>query len=325
MQAITVPESGGPDALTLTEVPDRVAGPGELLLTVAAAGVNRADINQREGHYPSPPGAPPWPGLEVSGTIAAVGAGVEGWSVGDTACALLPAGGYATAVTVRASHALPIPAGVDLIDAAALPETMATVWSNLVMLAGLRAGETLLVHGGSSGIGTTAIQVAKALGATVAVTAGSPEKLEACRTLGADILIDYRTQDYVERMLAETDGRGADVVLDPVGGAYLARNIDALAPHGRIVLIANLSGEDGSVSVRRLMGKWGTIHGTTLRARTDEEKDEIIRELRAHAWPLVESGAIRPVIDSRHAFSDAARAHGRMESSLHVGKILLLP
>lgn len=325
MQAITVPVAGRPDALTATELPDAVAGPGEVLIEVAAAGVNRADIHQRQGRYPSPPGAPQWPGLEVSGVVAGLGAGVTGWSIGDRVCALMAGGGYASLAAVRAEHVLPVPHDLDLVDAAGLPEALATVWSNVVMLGGLSRGQTLLVHGGSSGIGTTAIQIARALGARVAVTAGTAEKLAMCRALGADITIDYHGEDFVDRVTAETDGRGADVILDPIGGLYLDRNIAALAPHGRLILIGNQSGEPGNLSVGRLMAKWASVYGTTLRARPRQEKDEIMRTVRRDAWPLVASGAVRPVIDSRYAFADAAEAHERMESSAHIGKILLLP
>lgn len=325
MQAITVPVPGRPSALTLEDVPDVVASHGEVLIEVAAAGVNRADVHQRQGRYPSPPGSLEWPGLEVSGVIRALGDGVAGWSVGDRVCGLLAGGGYSSLAAVRAEHVLPVPDDLDLVDAAGLPEALATVWSNVVMLAGLRSGQTLLVHGGSSGIGTTAIQVARALGCRVAVTAGTAEKLAVCRELGAEITIDYHSEDFVERVHAGTDGRGADVILDPIGGLYLDRNISALAPHGHLVLIGNQSGDRGELNVGRLMSKWGNVHGTTLRARPREEKDEIMRVVRRYAWPLVESGAIRPVIDSRYSFADAAAAHERMESSAHIGKILLLP
>jgi putative PIG3 family NAD(P)H quinone oxidoreductase len=324
MKAITVPVPGGTDALRLSDMPDAVAAPGEVLIRVAASGVNRADVHHRQGSYPSPPGAPEWPGLEVSGTIAALGEGVSGWAVGDRVCALMAGGGYATLAAVRAEHVLPVPDDLDLADAAALPEAVATVWSNVVMLAGLKRGETLLVHGGSSGIGTTAIQLAHALGCRVAVTAGTQAKLAACRELGADIVINYRDEDFVVRLAEETGGRGADVILDAIGGAYLDRNISALARHGRLVLIGNQSREAGTLTIGRLMAKWGTVHGTSLRARPQAEKDEIMRVVRAEAWPLVESGAVRPVIDSRFALTDAAAAHERLESSQHIGKIVLV-
>ncbi|HAM25828.1 MAG TPA: NADPH:quinone oxidoreductase [Microbacteriaceae bacterium] len=325
MQAITIPSPGGPEVLTLAELPDPVAGPGEVLIEVAAAGVNRADIGQRQGNYPSPPGTSPLPGMEVSGTISAVGHGVDHWSIGDRVCALLPSGGYASLAVANAGHVLEVPRGIDLIDAAGLPETIATVWSNVFMLAGLRAGETLLVHGGSSGIGTTAIQLARAHGALVATTAGSAAKLAACDRLGAEILINYRTEDFVERLLEATDGRGADVILDAIGGAYLYRDLAALAPHGRIVIIGNQSAQSGTIDVRALMGKWATIYGSTLRARTAKEKAEIIASVRENVWPHVAAGQVVPVIDERIPFAEASRAHERMESSEHIGKLLLIP
>jgi putative PIG3 family NAD(P)H quinone oxidoreductase len=322
---MTVPVPGGPDSFRMTELPDPHPGPGEVLIAVAAAGVNRADINQRLGHYPSPPGSAEWPGLEVSGTIAETASDVTGWSVGQPVCALLGGGGYASLVVAPVSQLLPIPAGLDLVDAAALPEAMATVWSNVFLDAELRVGETLLVHGGSGGIGTIAVQLARSFGCLVAVTAGGAEKLAACARLGADILIDYRTDDFVERMLEASDGRGADVILDPIGGDYLERDLRAIAPHGRIAVIGNQSGARSTIDVRSLMGKWATIHGTTLRARPAAEKAAIVASVFANAWPLVESGAVLPVIDQRMPLADAARAHERMESSAHIGKLLLLP
>ncbi len=325
MQAITVPTPGGPDALVPTELPDPVPGRGEVLISVVAAGVNRADLNQREGHYPSPPGTPDWPGLEVSGTIAVVGDGVDRWSVGDRVCALLPGGGYASLAIADADHVLPVPGDLDLVAAGGLPEAVATVWSNLVLIAGLTAGETLLVHGGSSGIGTTAIQLARALGCRVATTAGSPAKLAACGALGADILIDYHSEDFVERIREETDGTGADVIFDAIGGAYVERNVRALAKRGRIVLIGDQSGETGHLPVGLLMRKWGSIHGSMLRARPVAEKTAIMRSVLENAWPLVENRQVVPVIDSTFPLADARLAHERMESSAHIGKILLVP
>ncbi len=325
MRAITVPAPGGPDALRLTELPDPVAGPGELLVEVAAAGVNHADLHQREGGYPPPPGSPDWPGLEVSGRVVALGDDRTGYAVGDPVCALLGGGGYASLAAVPAAHTLPVPPGLDLVDAAGLPEAVATVWSNLVMVAGLRAGETVLVHGGSSGIGTIAIQVAHALGCRVATTAGSAEKLAACAALGADILIDYHEQDFVDRVLAGTGGRGADVILDAVGGDYLARNLRAIAPHGRLVLVGNQSGSAGELDVSLLMRRWASVHGSVLRARPFDEKTRIMASVREGLWPLVEAGRVAPVIDSRLPLADARLAHERMESSAHIGKLLLLP
>jgi putative PIG3 family NAD(P)H quinone oxidoreductase len=287
--------------------------------------VNRADISQRLGRYPSPPGAPEWPGLEVSGTVTEIGAEVSRFAVGDRVCALLAGGGYAEEAVVDERLALPVPDSLELVDAAGLPETLATVWSNVFLNAGLRRGETLLVHGGSSGIGTTAIQLARLAGARVAVTAGSAEKLEVCRALGAEILIDYRAQDFPSVLLEATGGHGADVILDLVGGAYVARNIKALAMNGRIMVIADQGGEEARFTMGHLMAKRGRIWATTLRSRPFEEKAEIMQAVRTDAWPWVASGAFRPVIDSTFSFADAADAHRRMESSEHVGKILLVP
>jgi putative PIG3 family NAD(P)H quinone oxidoreductase len=325
MQAITVPEPGGPDALVLAEIADPSPGHREVLIAVAAAGVNHADLSQRSGDYPPPAGASPLLGLEVSGTIAEVGAGVSGWAVGDRVCALLAGGGYAQLAVAGAGHLLPVPDSIDLEDAAGLPEAIATVWSNVVMIAGLRAGETFLVHGGSSGIGTIAIQLARTLGCLVATTASSAEKLLACEALGADILIDYRGEDFVERVLAATDRRGADVILDSIGGSYFERNLRALAPHGRLVTIANQSAKQGVADIRLLMSNWLSVYGSMLRARPSHDKDDIIASVRANAWPLVESGQIVPVIHERFSLADARLAHETMESSTHIGKLLLLP
>jgi putative PIG3 family NAD(P)H quinone oxidoreductase len=325
MRAVVIGEPGGPEVLTVEELPDPVPGHGEVLIRVAAAGVNRADLHQRQGGYPPPAGAPGWPGLEVSGVVTALGPGVTDVALGDRVCALLPGGGYAELAVSPVGQLLPVPDTVDLVDAAGLPEAIATVWSNVFLSAGLRAGDLLLAHGGSSGIGTMAIQLAGAFGAQVAVTAGTPAKLEACRRLGADILIDYRQQDFVAALLEATDGRGADVVLDAIGGAYLDRNVRALAPHGRIVIIGNQSQAPGELSIGRLMAKWGSVSASTLRARTPAEKDEIIASVRVNAWPLVVSGRVRPVIDERFRLADAALAHERMEAGGHVGKLLLVP
>lgn len=307
------------------EVPDPSPAAGEVLIEVAAAGVNRADVGQRVGSYPPPAGSPEWPGLEVSGTISRVGHGVAGWAIGDRVCALVPGGGYASLAVARANQLLPVPDHLDLVDAAALPEAIATVWSNVFLLAGLRAGETLLVHGGSSGIGTMAVQLGRAFGCRVAVTASSPAKLAACERLGADILVDYRREDFVAAIALATDGAGADVILDSIGGAYLGRNVEALARHGRIVLIGNQSGAPGAFAIGRLMAKWGSIQATTLRARPESEKDEIIASVRENVWPLLEAHQVVPVVDSRFALSEARLAHERLESSAHIGKLLLLP
>ena len=323
MRAVTIEAPGGPEVLTWSEVEEPVPAPGEVVIRVAAAGVNRADVLQRAGGYPPPAGIAPWPGLECSGVIDAVGSDVVGWSVGDEVCALLSGGGYAERVAVPAGQVLPVPAGVDLITAAALPEVACTVWSNVFMTARLEAGETLLVHGGSSGIGTMAIQVARALGANVAVTAGSDEKLARCGELGASILVNYRTDDFVERVLADTDGHGADVILDVMGASYLARNISALAVNGRIVIIGLMGGVTTEINLGALLGKRGAVHATTLRARPLAEKAEIVRRTREVVWPLVESGLVTPVVDSVFPMQQAADAHRLMEASTHVGKILL--
>ncbi len=322
MQAVTVPTPGGPDVLTLTQVDEPTPRPDDVLIDVAAAGVNGADIAQRQGFYPSPAGAPTWPGLEVSGTVAGLGAEVTGFAVGDRVCALLGGGGYSERVAVDAQLVLPAPAGIDLVEAAGLPEVAATVWSNVFMAARLTAGETLLVHGGSSGIGTMAIQLAVALGSPVIATAGTDDKVEFCRSLGA-VGVNYRTDDFVERVKDITGGAGVDVVLDMVGGDYIARDIRALALGGRIMSIANRSGADSTISINALMVKRGLIWGTTVRARPFAERAEIIAEVRANVWPLVESGRVRPIVDSVFPLERAADAHRRMESSAHTGKILL--
>ncbi|UGY92637.1 NAD(P)H-quinone oxidoreductase [Streptomyces gobiensis] len=323
MYAITLPEPGGPDALLWAEVPDPVPGEGEVLIEVAASGVNRADLLQRQGFYDPPPGASPYPGLECAGRVAALGPGVSGWAVGDEVCALLSGGGYAERVAVPAGQLLPVPEGVDLVTAAALPEVAATVWSNVFLIAHLRPGETLLVHGGASGIGTMAIQLAKAVGARVAVTAGSAEKLARCAELGADILIDYHEQDFVEELKKATDGHGADVVLDIIGAKYLTRNIKALAVNGRIVVIGLQGGVKGELNLGALLAKRGALIATSLRARPVAEKAAIVAAVREHVWPLIESGRVRAVVDRRLPMAEAADAHRAMESGSHVGKIIL--
>ncbi|MEV7543784.1 NAD(P)H-quinone oxidoreductase [Streptomyces sp. NPDC089915] len=323
MHAITIEQPGGPEALVWAEVPDPVAGEGEVLVEVAASAVNRADVLQRQGFYDPPPGASPHPGLECSGRIAALGPGVSGWAVGDEVCALLSGGGYAQKVAVPAGQLLPVPQGVDLVAAAALPEVVATVWSNVFMVAGLRPGETLLVHGGSSGIGTMAVQLGKAVGARVAVTAGGKEKLERCAELGADVLIDYREQDFVEELKAATDGAGADVILDIMGAKYLARNLEALAMNGRLAVIGFQGGVKAELDLRMLLAKRGAITATSLRARPLEEKAAIIAAVREHVWPLIGSGRVRPVVHAAYPVEEAAEAHRVLESSAHVGKLLL--
>ncbi|GGL38064.1 NAD(P)H-quinone oxidoreductase [Phycicoccus endophyticus] len=323
MKAVTIPEPGGPDALVLSDVATPQPRAGEVLVRVAAAGVNRADVMQRMGHYPPPPGESEVPGLEVSGTVAALGEGVEGWSVGDEVCALLAGGGYAEDVVVPAGQLLPVPRGVPLVEAAALPEVVCTVWSNVFLTANLQRGEVLLVHGGSSGIGTMATQLASALGATVAVTAGSAEKLEACRSLGARVLVNYREEDFVERVREATGGAGADVVLDNMGAAYLARNVEVLAPNGRLVVIGLQGGRRGELDLGALLAKRAAVVATSLRARPADEKATIVAAVREHVWPLVEDGVVRPVVHSRYPLAAVAEAHREMEESGHVGKILL--
>jgi len=330
MRAITVREPGDADQLAIAEVPDPEPRTGEVLIDVVAAGVNRADIMQRLGHYPPPAGASEYLGLEVSGRIAAVGEDVDGWQVGDEVCALLDGGGYAERVTVLAGQVLPVPRGVPLEDAAGLPEATATVWSNVFLVANIQPGQVLLVHGGSSGIGTMAIQLARAVGAHVAVTAGSAEKLEACRRLGAEHLVNYREEDFVERVRELTSGHGADVlrgradvILDNMGAKYLGRNIDVLATNGRLVTIGLQGGRKAELDMGTLLAKRGAVIATTLRARPATEKAAIVAAVREHVWPLVESGDVRPVVHSRHPLARAAEAHREMEASGHIGKILL--
>ncbi|MGW2899476.1 NAD(P)H-quinone oxidoreductase [Streptomyces sp. NPDC001212] len=324
MHAITIPEPGGPEALVWDEVPDPVPGEGEVLVEVAASAVNRADILQRQGFYNPPPGASPYPGLECSGRIAALGPGVSGWSVGDEVCALLAGGGYAEKVAVPAGQLLPVPDGVGLRQAAALPEVTCTVWSNVFMVAQLRPGETLLVHGGSSGIGTMAIQLARAVGARVAVTAGTKEKLERCAELGAEILINYREQDFVEEIRRATNGNGADVILDNMGAKYLDRNVQALAVNGRLAIIGMQGGAKGELNIGTLLGKRAAISATSLRARPLGEKAAIVAAVREHVWPLFADGHVRPVVDQELPMSDAAAAHRILEESGHIGKVLLV-
>ncbi|MEV5828877.1 NAD(P)H-quinone oxidoreductase [Spirillospora sp. NPDC052242] len=316
MRAIVIREPGDPDVLEWTTVPDPAAGPGEVLIEVAASAVNRADVMQRLGFYPPPDGAPPYPGLEVSGRVVEVGEGVAWPRVGDEVCALLAGGGYAERVAVPAGQVLPIPDGVDLVDAAGLPEVACTVWSNVFMLGRLRAGETLLAHGGGSGIGTLAIQLAKARGARVVCTVGSPEKAERCRELGADVAVNYRTEDFV-------DAGPYDVILDLIGAKYLARNVAALAVGGRLMIIGLQGGTKAELDIGTLLRKRAMVHPTSLRSRPVEEKAEIVAGVRENVWPLIASGDVRPVVDRRIPMADAARAHELLEESGHVGKILL--
>jgi putative PIG3 family NAD(P)H quinone oxidoreductase len=324
MKAIQIIEPGGPEVLAWVDAPDPVPASGEVLIAVAATAVNRADLLQRAGYYPPPPGASPILGLECSGRIAALGEGVTGWNVGDEVCALLSGGGYAELVAVPAVQVLPAPKGVDLIDAAGLPETACTVWSNVFMAAGLQPRETLLVHGGAGGLGTTAIQLGNALGARVIATAGSPEKVARCRELGADAAIDYRAEDFVARVGELTAGHGADVILDNMGAAYLDRNLDALAVNGRLLVVGLQGGLRAELDLAKLMAKRAAIVSTSLRARPVAEKGAIVAAVREHVWPLTASGVLTVVVDRRLTLAEAAAAHRLVESSSHVGKVLLV-
>jgi putative PIG3 family NAD(P)H quinone oxidoreductase len=323
MKAITIPTPGDADALVLDEVPTPTPAVGEVLVRVAAAGVNRADLMQRQGFYPPPPGASAYPGLEVSGTISAFGDEVTGWAVGDQVCALLSGGGYAEQVAVPATQLLPVPAGVSLVNAAALPEVVSTVWSNVFMTANLRPGQTVLIHGGSSGIGTMAIQLARAVGARIAVTAGTSAKLEACRDLGAEILVNYRDQDFVEVMNDATHGAGADVILDNVGAKYLGRNVSALAVNGRLVVIGLQGGVKGELDISTLLRKCAAVIATSLRGRPAAEKAAIVAAVREHVWPLIESGQVKPVVHRTFPLARAADAHRELEAGANIGKVLL--
>lgn len=325
MRAITITEPGGPEVLKVADVPDPVPNSGEVVIDVAAAGLNRADLLQRQGLYPPPPGAPPYPGMECSGRVSALGSDVSGWRVGDEVCALLGGGGYAERVAVAAVQVLPLPDGVGVVDAAALPEVACTVHSNVFMLAGLAAGETLLVQGGSSGIGTFAIQAARAFGARVACTAGSEAKLSRCRELGAELAVNYHEQDFVAAVRDFTAGRGADVILDIVGAAYLERNLAALATGGRLAIIGLQGGARAEIDLSTLMRKRCSVRATTLRARPAAEKAAIVSAVREQVWPLVGTGQIGPVIETVLPLEQADEAHRLMESGAHVGKILLRP
>ncbi|MCO1596213.1 NAD(P)H-quinone oxidoreductase [Micromonospora sp. RHAY321] len=321
MRAITVPQPGGPEALVWAEVPDPEPGPDEVIVDVRAAGVNRADLLQRQGHYPPPQGAPEYLGLECSGVISAVGPGVAEWAVGQQVCALLAGGGYAEKVAVPAGQLLPVPA-CDPVDAAALPEVACTVWSNVVRLGRLGSGDTLLVHGGGSGIGTFAIQLGAALGATVLATARFA-KHPRLRELGATHTIDYREEDFVEEVRRVTGGHGADVILDIMGASYLGRNVDALATGGRLMVIGLQGGRKAELNLGALLTKRASVAATSLRSRPLAEKAEIVRGVRDEVWPLVEAGMIQPVVDRRLPMSEAAKAHRLVESSDHLGKVLL--
>jgi putative PIG3 family NAD(P)H quinone oxidoreductase len=316
VQAITLPSFGGPEVLTLAEVPDAVAGPGEVVVDVAATALNRADLLQRQGFYNPPPGASPYPGLECSGVISALGQGVAGWAIGDEVCALLSGGGYAQKVAVPVGQLLPVPAGVSLVDAAALPEVACTVWSNVFMLAGLQPGERLLVHGGTSGIGTMAIQLGVRHGCDVVVTVGSPAKAARAVELGATRAVLYKDEDFV-------DAGPFDVILDNMGAAYLSRNVDALVTGGRLVIIGMQGGVKGELNIGALLGKRGAVHATTLRARPASEKAEIVAAVLAGVWPAVAAAEVRPIVDRVLPWTQVAEAHELMAASSHIGKIVL--
>lgn len=322
MYAVTIAQPGGPDALVWSEVDDPTVRAGQVLIEVAASAVNRADILQRSGFYPPPPGASLLPGLECSGRVVAVADDVTEWQVGDELCALLAGGGYAQRVAVPARHCLPVPSGVSLSDAAALPEVACTVWSNVIDLGRLQSLDAFLIHGGASGIGTFAIQLGVAHGARILTTARAA-KHAALRELGAGVVVDYTTADFVAAVHQATSGHGADVILDNMGGSYLDRNISALATNGRLVVIGLQGGAKAELNLGALLGKRGSIIATTLRARTDDEKAAIVAGVREHVWPLVESGAIRPIIHTRLPMSRAADAHRLVEASDHIGKVLL--
>ena len=323
MKAVEITRFGPPEVLQIVERPDPFPAAGEILIDVAAAGVNRPDVIQRLGKYPPPPGASDLPGLEVAGVVAALGAGVPGWAVGDPICALLAGGGYAERAAVPHEQCLPIPKGLTAIQAAGIPETFFTVWTNVFQRGKLQAGETILIHGGTSGIGTTAIQLAKAFGARVFATAGSDEKCEACRQLGAEHAFNYRTEDWVAESKRVTDGRGVNLILDIVGGEYIPRNLDLLALEGRLLQIAFLKTAKAELDFSVMMRKRAWITGSTLRPRSPAEKGAIARDLLEHVWPLLESGKVAPVIHKVFPMADAAAAHRMMEESSHIGKLVL--
>jgi putative PIG3 family NAD(P)H quinone oxidoreductase len=322
MRAVIATEPGGPEVLSVAELPDPEPGPGEVLLDVAAAGLNRADLLQRQGFYPPPPGASDIIGMECSGTVAALGPGVDGWAVGAQACALLAGGGYAERVVVPAGQLMPVPDGVDLVTAAALPEVACTVWSNVFLVAGLQPQEALLVHGGAGGIGSFAIQLAHRLGARVLTTGGTADKLAACAALGADVTINYREQDFVEVVRECTDG-GVDVILDNMGAKYLDRNLDALATQGRLVIIGMQGGTRAELDINKLLRKRGAVIATNLRGRPADEKAAICASVVENVWPLVAEGLVQPVVHGTFPLEQAGAAHARMESGEHTGKILL--
>ncbi|KAI5079747.1 hypothetical protein GOP47_0005226 [Adiantum capillus-veneris] len=325
MKAIVITRPGGPDVLEFQEVPDPELRPGHVIVRISAAAINRADTYQNRGMHAVPPGCAPYPGLECSGTIEAVADDVQSWKVGDQVCALLGGGGYAEKVSVPAVHLLPIPKGVSLQDAAGLPEVVCTVWSTVFMTSHLSSGENFLVHGGSSGIGTFAIQIAKYIGAKVFCTAGDLTKLEQCRVLGADVLINYKEEDFVKRVKEETGGKGVNVILDNMGALYLQRNLDALSMDGRLFIIGFQGGNSGEVNLGPILSKRLTVQGAGLRGRSVEKKAQIVDEVLTHVWPAVECGKVKPVIYKTFPLAQAADAQRLLETSKHVGKILLIP
>ena len=323
MKAVVAPEPGGPEALQVVDLPDPEPGPGELLVAVAATAVNRADVLQRRGMYPPPPGAPDTLGLELAGTVAALGEGVEGWSVGDEVCAVVGGGGYASLAVVPASTAMPLPPGLDVVTAAAVPEVFTTAWDALVLQAGLSEGETALLHGGSSGVGTAGIQLAAMVGARSVVTVGTVAKADACTDLGAEVAINYKDVDDFAEAITDALGHGVDVLLDIIGGDYLARNLQVLRTGGRMVTIGLMGGVKAELNMGLLMGKRLTLRGSTLRARPLEEKAEVAAAVVADVWPGFADGRLRPIVQTRYALDDVAEAHAELEASDHIGKILL--
>lgn len=323
MRAITTPTFGGPDVLRFADVPDPEPAPGEVLVRVAATAVNRADLLQRQGFYHPPPGESDVLGLECAGIVERVGDGVTGWQKGDEVCALLAGGGYAELVAAPAGQLLPVPKGLSVVEAAALPEVVCTVWSNVFMIAHLLPHETLLVHGGASGVGTIAIQLARRAGARVFVTAGTPEKLERCRSLGAEVAINHRTEDFVARVKEETDGKGVDVILDNMGAKYLPRNVASLATNGRLVVIGMQGGMKGELDLGRLLDKRAAVIATSLRMRSRMEKAAVVAAVREHVWPLVEAGDVHPIVHEVLPLAEAARAHRMLEEGVSVGKVVL--
>lgn len=323
MLAIEISQPGGPDVLRPVEVPDPEPQPGEVVVEVVATALNRADVMQREGRYDPPPGASVFPGLECSGRVAAIGPDVSGYDVGDEVCALLSGGGYAERVRVPVAQLLPVPAGVDLVTAGGLPEVACTVWSMVFDLGRLAAGETLLVHGGTSGIGCFATQLATRFGARVLTTVGSAHKQEVSRSLGADVAVDYRQQDFVEQVLAATDGAGADVVLDNMGGSYLPRNVQVLATGGRLVTLGLQGGRRGELDLGALLAKRASVAAASLRARPPEQKAGIVASTQAFVWPYLEDGDVRVVVDRTFPLAQAGEAHRYLDSGEHVGKVLL--